>query len=109
MTQTTATRSVARETHAFGMSSLLVNDPVTGSVREERCEDVDKEHESLTDAGYECTSENVDKFSRSGTNEEQSDDDDTRQTQSLESMAEKAEYNVEPIQNKVVAVSDPNT
>ena len=82
--------------------------PVTGSVREERCEDVDKEHESLTDAGYECTSENVDQFSRSGTNEEQSDDD-TSQAQSLESMAEKAEYNIEPIQNKVAEVSDPNT
>jgi len=108
VTQTKDTLSVARETHAVGMRSLLVNDPITGSVREERCEDVDKEHESLTDAGYECTSETVDKFCCSGTNKQQSDDD-TSQAQSLESMAEKAEYNVEPVQNKVVAVSDPNT
>ena len=63
------------------MNSLLVN----GSVREASCEYIDTGHESLTAASNEYTSENVDRFSHFGTNEQQCEDD-TRQVERLESM-----------------------
>ena len=81
VTQTTGTRSVAREVHGVGTNSLLLTDTVTGSEGpcEAKCENVGSGHESVTDAGSVYTSENLDTFTSSGTSE-QKFEDDTRQT-----------------------------
>ena len=69
LTRTTDSRSTARETRGFGVSGLPVEDAVTGSGPEASCEDNDTKLESMTDTSTGFTRENVEKLTKSNTDE----------------------------------------